>query len=242
MSVAKALSFQNLTVRVDKTPLLNDVSLDIPATGLTGIVGANGAGKSTLVKAAIGLIKPSSGAVHVLDRALPAWSLKALAQSVGYVPQHVHSHWELTVRELLALGQARPTPALIDEFELDPLIDRRFNTLSGGEQARAAVARALAHDPDLLLADEPVAHLDLPHQHRLMRLMQRQAKTRAVVIVLHDLHLAATYCDQVALLAHGRLVAHGSPLEVLTETRLASAYGHAMRRIAVSDGTFFTTA
>jgi len=102
------------------------------------------------------------------------------------------------------------------------------------------LARALAHDPPLLLADEPTAHLDLPHQHRLMRLLAEHARERAVVVVLHDLHLAAGCCDQVAVLGAGRLAALGPPAAVLTEPVLGRAYGDAIRRVDDARGVFFT--
>jgi iron complex transport system ATP-binding protein len=227
-------------VRVGATALLSDLSLTVPRCGLYGLVGPNGAGKSTLVRAAMGLQAVSAGEVRVCGRRLADWGPRALALQIGYVPQHLHSHWDLTVGELLQLSLAPPSSELLHDFELEPLLARRFNTLSGGEQARAAIARALAHRPALLLADEPAAHLDLPHQHALLRLLRTCAARAAVVIVLHDLHLAARYCDHVAILAQGRLLRDGVPATVLDDITLGQAYGEPLLRIAVSNQSFFT--
>jgi len=234
------LSFEGVDVRAGTRLLLSGVSLAVPRRGLFGLVGPNGAGKSTLVRAALALQPVARGQVRVDGRPLKAWKPRELARVVGYVPQHIHSHWDLTVQELLQLTLAPASEQLLQDFELGPLLARRFNTLSGGEQARAAVARAMAHQPALLLADEPSAHLDLPHQHALMRQLQACAKQAAVLIVLHDLHLAARYCDQVAVLAQGQLMAHGAPAVVLGNETLARAYASPLQRLLSGGLSFFT--
>jgi iron complex transport system ATP-binding protein len=240
VDTTSVLAFSGVEVRAGKKALLSDLNLQLPRCGLIGLVGPNGAGKSTLVRAALGLQATSRGEVRLCGRRLEDWRPRELAQQVGYVPQHIHSHWDLTVRELLQLSLAPPTAELLRDFELEPLLARRFNTLSGGEQARAAIARAMAHEPALLLADEPAAHLDLPHQHALLRLLQACATRSAVVIVLHDLHLAARYCDQVAVMAQGRLLRHGPPDAVLDDTTLARAYEEPLMRIPTPAQSFFT--
>ena len=234
------LAFSGVEVRVGTKALLSDLTLTVPRCGLFGLVGPNGAGKSTFVRAALGLQALSQGEVRLCGRRLQDWRPRQQARQVGYVPQHIHSHWDLTVRELLQLALAPPSAELLRDFELDHLLARRFNTLSGGEQARAAIARAMAHQPALLLADEPAAHLDLPHQHALLRLLQACAVRSAVVIVLHDLHLAARYCDQVAVMAQGRLLRHGTPDAVLDDTTLARAYEEPLMRIPTPAQSFFT--
>lgn len=234
------LAFSGVEVRIGAKPLLSGLDLQVPRCGLFGLVGPNGAGKSTLVRAALGLQATSRGEVRVGGRRLQDWRPRALAQQVGYVPQHIHSHWDLTVSELLQLSLAPPTDELLHDFELPALLARRFNTLSGGEQARAAIARAMAHRPALLLADEPAAHLDLPHQHALLRLLRRCAERAAVVIVLHDLHLAARYCDEVAVLSQGRLLRHGPPDDALNGDSLARAYQAPVLRVSSTGQSFFT--
>jgi iron complex transport system ATP-binding protein len=236
-----ALAFDHAAVVVGGKAILQDVCLTVPQYGLIGVVGPNGAGKSTLVKAALGLMPLASGDIHLLGRDLQTWPARTMARHTAYVPQHLHSHWDLRVHELLQLGMAPPSDALIEEWELRPFLHRRLSTLSGGEQARAAVARALAHAPELLLADEPTAHLDLPHQHRLMQLLRQRSRQHAVLMVLHDLHLAATYCDTVAVVAQGRLAAFGSPQDVLTEAVLTPAYGAPVTRLQVQGHAFFSS-
>jgi iron complex transport system ATP-binding protein len=236
------LRFESVDVRLGGRDLLTGVSLSVPPTGLFGLVGPNGAGKSTLVRAALALQRVARGRVWVAGRPVDHWRPRELARQIGYVPQHLHSHWDLTVAELLQLALAPMSPALIDDFELGHLRRRRFNSLSGGEQARAAVARAIAHDPALLLADEPAAHLDLPHQHALMTRLKACAQRAAVLVVLHDLHLAARYCDQVAVLAAGRLLAFGAPGDVLAGEVLDQAYGGRLMSVRADGQRFYTMA
>ncbi len=221
-----ALSFRKVSVRLARGKLLLDrVTLDFPGPGLYGIVGPNGAGKSSLVRTAIGLLKAASGTVAIGGRPLAEWPNDALAAHVGYVPQQTVSYWNLSVAEMLHLRVARVSPELIEQCQLGHLLERRFTTLSGGEQARVAIARALAHRPQILFADEPAAHLDMPHQHMLLRLMREFAQTRTVLVVLHDLHLASRYCDRVALLAGGRLLAFDRPAQIFRPAVLNPVYG-----------------
>ncbi|MCC9596517.1 MULTISPECIES: ABC transporter ATP-binding protein [unclassified Rubrivivax] len=239
-TTSPALATHGLEVRAGARTLLLGITASWPARGLFALVGANGAGKSTLLQALIGLRPAHAGEVRLLGRPLAAWKPRALAQAIGYLPQQTHSHWDLTVEELLQLAQAPPDAALIEACELGPLMRRRLHTLSGGEAARAALARAIAHRPPLLLADEPAAHLDLPHQHQLMRLLRACAADAAVLVVLHDLHLAARYCDHVTLLAGGRVLAAGHPDEVLSSASLSQAYGSAVARCDLGRQSFFT--
>lgn len=221
-----ALVFDEVVTRAGRGRVLLDrVSLSIPERGLFGIVGPNGSGKTTLLRTALGLMPPSSGRVLLQGRSLPQWPAREFARHVGYVAQQGASHWDLSVTEMLRLNAPALSPGLIESCELGPLLARRFATLSGGEKARVSVARALAHDPALLLADEPAAHLDIPHHHRLMAMLRETARERAVVVVLHDLHVASTWCERIVLVSQGRLLAHGAPAEVLTPALLSAAYG-----------------
>jgi ABC-type cobalamin/Fe3+-siderophores transport system ATPase subunit len=235
-----ALAFQGVGASVGARRLLDAVDLAIPARGLVGIVGPNGSGKTSLLRAALGLLPCDAGAVRIDGRSLADWPARALAGHVGYMAQHATSHWDLRVDEMLGLQAAALPAALLGRCELAPLLHRRFATLSGGEKARVGVARALAHDPRLLLADEPAAHLDIPHHHRLMALLRETSRERAVVVVLHDLHVAGLYCDRLVLMAGGRLLAHGPPEVVLAPQLLARAYGEPIDAHRAGGLRFFT--
>ncbi|RYY91958.1 MAG: ABC transporter ATP-binding protein [Comamonadaceae bacterium] len=225
---APVLALDGLRVQAGGRTLLDGVSLQVPPRGLLGIVGPNGAGKSSLLRAALDLLPLQAGQVQLDGRALAQWTPRERAARIGYVPQQAHSHWDLTVQELLSLQRPRHAdwlPQLIEACELDALLGRRFATLSGGEKARASLARALVHEPALLLADEPAAHLDIPHHHRLMAMLRAQSASRAVVVVLHDLHVASRHCDRLVLMAEGRVLADGTPAQVLEPARLQQAFG-----------------
>lgn len=236
-----ALVFDEVVTRVGRGRVLLDrVSLAIPERGLFGIVGPNGSGKTTLLRAALGLMPLSSGRVLLRGRSLPQWPAREFARHIGYVAQQGTSHWDLSVTEMLQLNAPDLSPGLIESCELEPLLARRFSTLSGGEKARVSVARALAHDPALLLADEPAAHLDIPHHHRLMAMLRETARRRAVVVVLHDLHVASAWCERIVLFSGGRLLAHGAPDEVLTPALLSTAYGAPIASHETAGLRFFT--
>ncbi|MDP3229142.1 MAG: ABC transporter ATP-binding protein [Acidovorax sp.] len=237
---APALTLENVCVLAGARRLLDGVSLNVPARGLVGIVGPNGSGKTSLLRTGLGLLPCASGRVVIQGRPLADWAARDLARHVGYMGQQASSHWDLTARELLQLQAPHLPDDLLQRCELAPLLDRRFASLSGGEKARVSVARALAHGPQLLLADEPAAHLDIPHHHRLMALLKETSRDKAVVVVLHDLHVASLYCDHLALISGGRLVAYGASAQVLTPGRLADAYGEPVNAHAVHGLQFFT--
>lgn len=236
-----ALSFRRLSVHVgEHTRLLNDVTLDFAGPGLYGVIGPNGAGKSTLIRTALGLLRPSQGGVWIDMRPLSGWKARDLAAHIGYMPQKMTSHWDLSVRELLLLHCRRIPDELLERCGLHAFLDHRFSTLSGGEQARVGLARALIHRPSLVFADEPAAHLDMPHQHHMLRLLKAYAMSRTVLVVLHDLHLASRYCDRIALLSGGALAAFGPPKAVLSPKNLARAYGAEIAQVVVDPWDFFS--
>lgn len=211
---------------------LADVDLSLHPGELVGVIGPNGAGKSTLLKALAGL-QGCQGDVHLDGRALSALAPVQRARLLGYLPQAGSSSWALSVRDVVALGRlpwGDSDPVLIDAAMratgAGQLADRRVDHLSGGEQARVWLARVLAGQPRVLLADEPVASLDLYYQREVMHALRAFADDgNAALVALHDLGLAARHCDRLLLLDQGRLVADGTPAVVLDAVRLQAVYG-----------------
>jgi len=204
------------------------------------LVGPNGAGKSTLLRALAGLIRPTAGAATLDGIDIATLSRAALAARVAVVPQAFDTLFPFTVREIVTLGRtarlglfARPTARdvaavarAIDEQDLAPLLDRRLDALSGGERQRVVVAMALAQESDVLLLDEPTAHLDPQHQLGTLRRVAALARARGGVVlaVLHDLNLA-TLADRVVVLDAGRVVADGPPATALAAAVVTRVFG-----------------
>ncbi len=230
----------DLSVRLGRHPAVSGVSAALEPGQLVGIIGPNGAGKSTLIRALLGLVGADGGAVSIDDTPIANLSRKDVARRVAYLPQGQTLHWPLLVDRLVALGRmphlgplSRLSPE--DEAMVDAALARadvlhlkgRIATeLSGGERARVLLARALAVGAPALIADEPLAALDPGHQLDVMDLLKGEARAGLLVVtVLHDLGMAARYCDRLLLMDKGRLVADGKPMEVLTEQSLAEVYG-----------------
>lgn len=229
------LSFKRRAAAVAKV-LIAVEDLRVEDGEVLAIVGPNGAGKSTLLGALSGDRELSAGSVHINGSCLHAQSWFARAQLRAVLPQRAGLTAAFTTAEVVGLASPRigRTQALqcLDEVGLGAFADRRYPTLSGGEQQRVQFARVLAqlslHPRAALLLDEPTAALDLGQQQSIMRLAKRAAhQGRAVVVVVHDLTLAAQSCDRVALLANGRVVSIGAAVDTLTTAQLASAYGGA---------------
>ena len=254
-----ALTARAVTVEVvGGRRLLEAVSVSLPAGRLTGIIGPNGAGKSTLLRVLAGVMAPAAGTFAHAGRPLPRPGSRARARLIGFLPQGHAIHWPLTVRRTVALGrlphlltwQSRLGPAdeaavaaALDRTSTAALADATVETLSGGERARVMLARVLVTETPVLLADEPAAALDPRHQLAVMGLLREEAHGagRAVAVVLHDLSLAARYCDDLILLAEGRVVAAGETAAVLASPALEEAYGVRFARSRV-DGAAVVTA
>ncbi|MFO1105319.1 MAG: ABC transporter ATP-binding protein [Amaricoccus sp.] len=230
------LQVEALCATRDGQPVLTDVSLEIGRGEMVGLLGPNGAGKTTLLRSILGLLEPASGRIRLGDRPLTALKPRERARRVAYIPQERTIAWPLTVAALVGLGRTpyRSAPAAdraaveaaLGAMDLDALRDRPATALSGGERARVLIARALAQEAPLLLADEPVAGLDPAHALLLMqRFRDLAAAGRGLLVSLHDLGLAARHCDRLILLDRGRIAASGRPVAVLTPERLARVYG-----------------
>lgn len=235
------LRAEELRFEYARRPVLDGVSLQVVEGELVGLVGPNGAGKSTLVRCLHGALQPKSGAVRLGERELRALSRLEIARTLAVVPQQCEIAFPVAVRHFVGLGrfarEARlrgPSRAdrevvesCLKELGLGELAERAVDELSGGEFRRVLIAQALAQEPRLLLFDEPVQQLDLLHQIEVMefaRSFTRRGGTAAIV-VLHDLALAARYCDRLAVLSRGRIVAEGEPSQVLTESLLRDVWG-----------------
>ncbi|SDU21630.1 heme ABC transporter ATP-binding protein [Jiangella alkaliphila] len=225
--------------------VLDDVSIEVRAGEVLALVGPNGAGKSTLLSALTGDVDVSAGAVTLGGAPLHAWSATESAMRRAVLLQQVRLSFPFTVAEVVEMGRApwtgTPLESADDEAVRSALADadvaqfaaRRFTSLSGGEQARVALARVLAQRTGVLLLDEPTAALDLRHQELVLGAARaRAAAGVAVVVVLHDLNLAAAHADRVAVLDGGRVVASGTPTEVLGSDLLTDVYEHDVEVIA----------
>ncbi|MBK9941187.1 MAG: ABC transporter ATP-binding protein [Kouleothrix sp.] len=219
--------------------VLHDISLVAEPGQIVGLIGPNGAGKSSLLRALSGTLVPSAGAIHLGQADLQRMAPAARARIVAVVPQMARLPEGFTVAELVLMGRAPHLPRFGGESARDhaitrqalqrtatwALAERGAHTLSGGEQQRVLIARALTQEPQVLLLDEATAHLDLKHQVALLGLVRRLARSGLIVIAaLHDLNLAAVYADRLALLRGGRLLAYDTPERVLTPDWLRTAY------------------
>jgi iron complex transport system ATP-binding protein len=236
MSVA--LNLAGVSVSLGGKRVLSDVSLSVATGEFVAIVGPNGAGKTTLLRAVAGLIQ-ADGEIAVLGTALRTLPLAERARRIAYLPQGHVFHWPLAVAEIVALGRL-PRGAGADLSETDraavaraiaetgvgEFVERPVTTLSGGERARVALARVLATEGPLILADEPTASLDPRYQLAVIDILRRHAQNGgAVVAVLHDLALAARSADRVVVIDGGRIVADGPPRDVLTAARMTDVFG-----------------
>jgi iron complex transport system ATP-binding protein len=212
---------------------------------MLGLIGPNGAGKSTLLRLLAGVMKAQTGKLRLDGVMIDSIPQSARARRIAYLPQLSEIAWPMSVERIIGLGR---TPHLepwrepgdedkaiiehvMGQTDLLSLRARAFNTLSGGEQARALIARALVTQPDILLADEPVSALDPAHQLDVMNLLRQHCESgRSVIVVLHDLSLAAHYCHRLQLLYQGMTLAEGSAERVLNESNLAKAYEIALTK------------
>ena len=247
----RTLTISGLSVSYDKQAVIKNLSLTLSRAEIVALVGPNGAGKSTLIRAMTGVIPVSEGTV-CLDQ-IDLLSLSALerARRIAVVPQNALLPDNFKVHEIVMLGRTPYLPLWKKETDNDHttvtqalqhtnlinLKDRFVSDLSGGELQRVVIARALAQEPNVLLLDEPTAHLDLKHQASILRLIKSLAITKniAVLLTMHDINQAAKCADSIALISNGKIQAYGPPADVYTSELLSKAYDTPVEVITYSD-------
>lgn len=231
-------------------PAVVGADLTIEAARCTALLGPNGSGKSTLLRLLLGTLRPASGEVRFRGRAVSDWSRGELGRTVGVVPQHEEMTFPITVRELVTMGRyphlgpLRPLRAAdraavddaLERCDVAGLAERPVQTLSGGERQRARVARALAQQPQVLVLDEPTLALDIRHEMEIFELIRELAGGGiTIVVVTHNLNLAARYADALVLMDEGRVLASGSEREVLDRPLLERVYRWPLERVWYRD-------
>jgi iron complex transport system ATP-binding protein len=239
MNASAFLTARGLNVILSGRAVLTDISLALSPGHLVALVGPNGAGKTTLLRALAGLV-PSDGAIDVGGEALASLPLRERARRFAYLPQGHIVHWPLPARDIVALGRyphGATDPARLSPKDTDAVLramratdvmefsERRVTELSGGERSRVALARVLAVEAPVVLADEPTSSLDPRHQIDVMKTLRAAAdKNTLVIVVTHDLGLAARFADTVLVLSDGRLVSQGAPADALSEQVMAEVF------------------
>ncbi len=236
-----AIDVTNLNYAYGRSPVLQNLTFSIRSGDFFIIIGPNGSGKTTLMKLLSRITKPKTGTIHVFKRSIQTYSRKDLARTIAFVAQSTPVDFPFTVTEVVLMGRSPHLGMLalertkdleivkqsLDFTGISHLADRKMEQLSGGERQRVFIARAISQQPHIILLDEPTASLDLAHQVRIMDLMERLKTETGVTVVMisHDVNLAAMYGDRLLLLKEGRIVNLGRPKEVLTYQTLEDVYG-----------------
>ncbi|MDW7652380.1 MAG: ABC transporter ATP-binding protein, partial [Bacillota bacterium] len=234
------IEIQKLQFAYGQTPILRETTFSIPSGSFMGIIGPNGSGKTTMLKLLSRVLDPAGGTVLLDDRDLAVFAQKELARTMAVVAQDTAAGYLFTVEDIVMMGRApylgRFQSETLEDIEIVKtslemtgtlhLRHRAVTELSGGERQRVMIARALAQQPDVLLLDEPTSHLDIGYQQEILDLVKHLSTARGLTVaaVLHDLNLAAYYCNDLVLLHEGKIFAAGTPAEVLTAENIAHVY------------------
>ena len=230
------ISTKDLEVFLEGTRIIKGMSVEIKDKEFVGILGPNGSGKSTLLKCIYRVLHPKSGEVQLNGKAIQAYSVKESAREMAVVAQHNYYNFDFSVQDVVLMGRSPHKKAMerdnandfgivlesLEKVGMKEFRDRSFSTLSGGEQQRVILARALAQKTNCLVLDEPTNHLDIKYQLQLMDIVRSLNLT--VVSAIHDLNIAAMYCDKIFVVKDGKIVAFGTPEEVLTKEFIKEVY------------------
>lgn len=242
------ITIKNLEKQLDGQPVLRTIDLVIPEHKVLGIIGPNGSGKSTLLRCICRVLQPDGGAVLLDGRSLREYSPRQTARRMATVAQHNTYNFDFTVQDIVLMGRSphkraferddtqdyRIVSQSLAQVGMDGFQHRSFSSLSGGERQRVILARALAQQTPCLLLDEPTNHLDIRYQLQLMELVRGLGRT--VITAVHDLNIAAMYCDTLVVMQAGRIVASGTPQEILTPALIRQVYGVQARVLADENG------
>ena len=234
--MSHCLEVANLSCTLHGTPLLTDISLQLARGEFVGIIGPNGAGKSTLLKSLVGLVKSRYRHLLVHGKTLTSYSHHERAQALSYLAQRHDNQFPFLVKQVIAMGSyahgtqlsENQLQAIAQEMHILPLLERKMTDLSGGELQLVHFARLLAQDAPIMLLDEPTASLDIGHEAQLMGMVKHycQQQQRSALMALHNLNIAASYCDRLILIVDGRIRHQGVPAQVLQKPILSDVYQH----------------
>lgn len=242
------ISTKDLEVFLEGTRIIKGMSVEIKDKEFVGILGPNGSGKSTLLKCIYRVLHPKSGEVQLNGKAIQAYSVKESAREMAVVAQHNYYNFDFSVQDAVLMGRSPHKKAMerdnandfgivsesLEKVGMKEFRDRSFSTLSGGEQQRVILARALAQKTNCLVLDEPTNHLDIKYQLQLMDIVRSLNLT--VVSAIHDLNIAAMYCDKIFVVKDGKIVAFGTPEEVLTKEFIKEVYEVDVELLKDQDG------
>lgn len=236
----QVIDIKGIDFRYDEREVLEDISISVKPGSFVSIIGPNGSGKTTLLKCLSGVFTPERGSIKLKGKEIHKYSKRELARFLAYVPQSSSVDFGFSVMDIVLMGRApymgpfqsespediRIADEAMNMTNILKLKDKKITEISGGERQRVIIACALAQTPEIILLDEPVSNLDIQHQIEVMGILKRLCieKAMTVVIVLHDLNLAAEYSDTIMLLKDGKVLCSGVPYEVITEKNIESAY------------------